>query len=248
MAKVYSIEKVKNLFTKVSLTDQYKLEIDVNSNIIQYVDNKSPSNVITDGPRDISQRGDAASFSGLNEKVSVMCRAAQIPGTSLEYETLIGARQGLSEIFPTYRKNLAIDCTFYVDKDHDVVRFFQRWFNLINPVIQSDGPTTISVPGVENRTGISNGIGVGNQANFYRMNYKDDYQTTITLTKFEKDSFGESNRWRPNNTKGTYNVEGLKYTFYRAFPVDISSVPVSYDTADILQISVTFEYERYSVA
>ena len=37
MARIYSIERAKNLFTKVSIADQYKLEIDVTQNIRNYI-------------------------------------------------------------------------------------------------------------------------------------------------------------------------------------------------------------------
>lgn len=250
MAKVYSIEKVKNLFTKVSLSDQYKLEIKIDDRISPYINNKiSGETGIPVGPDDIYNRGDGSSFGGLDEKVSVMCRATQIPGVSIDYETLIGARQGIAEIFPTYRKYTALDCTFYVDKDHDVLRFFNRWMNMINPIIKSNGDVETPAGFSRNQKGTSEGLGISNRANFYQINYKDNYVTDITLTKFEKDSFGnQSNRWRPNRNNDTQEVDGLTYTFYRAFPVDIIATPLSYDGPDIFQVSVTFEYERYSVS
>lgn len=252
MAKVYSIEKVKNLFGKVSLADQYKLEIKVNTEIQRFINNnfnETSREGIKTGPDGIyNGSSDAASFGGLDEKVSVMCRAAQIPGISLEYETLIGARQGVPEIFPTYRKNTAIDCTFYVDKDHDVLRFFYRWLNMINPIVKSTGGVSINAPGVTAGTRGNIGSGISNRSNFYQMKFKDSYVCDISLTKFERDSFGLNNRWNPYNSQNQSTVNGLEYTFYRAFPVDISSIPVSYDTTDVLQVNVTFEYERCSIS
>lgn len=232
MARVYSIEKVKNLFTKVSLTDQYKLEIPVDDNIKNFIS----------GNDDIFNRDDSASFGGLNEKVSIMCRSTELPGQSLETVPLYGARQGLFEMFPTSRRFLPLNCTFYVDKDHDVLRFFNRWVNYINPTIVNgadileEGLRVNSSP---------QGIGVNNRANFYKMRYKEDYATEIVLTKFEKDSVDPGDRYRPRTSQPFQQVEGLSYKFYRAYPREITATPVSYDTPDALQVTVVFEYEKF---
>lgn len=248
MAKVYSIERVKNLFGKVSLTNNYKLEIKVNSNIRDYINNNFPqNNEIKTGPDNIYNRGDASSFGGLDEKVSILCATTQVPGLSLEFETLNGARQGISEIFPSYRSYTAFDCTFIVDKEHDVLRFFNRWMNMINPIIQSSGPVSTS-PFERNQSGVTQGTGINDRSNFYRMSYKDTYVCDINLTKFEKDSFGLDNKWRPSETNTARNANGLTYTFHRAFPVEIVPTPISYESPNILQVSVTFEYDRYSVS
>ena len=80
--------------------------------------------------------------------------------------------------------------------------------------------------------------GQGNQnvykshvANF-RFNYpdgSDGYRSDIFLTKFEKEVRGEN----------------LSYTFIKAFPTAITSMPVSYGDSDILRCNVSFTYMRY---
>ena len=250
MAKVYSIERIKNLFGKVSLTNNYKLEIKVNPDVRDYINNNFPADKqreIKTGPDGIYTRSDAGGFGGLDEKVSILCATTQIPGLSLEFETLNGARQGISEIFPSYRSYTAFDCTFIVDKDHDVLRFFNRWMNMINPIIQSSGPVSTS-PFERNQPGVTRGSGISDRSNFYRMAHKDTYVCDINLTKFEKDSFGPSNKWRPSEANTSRTVDGLTYTFYRAFPVEIIPTPISYESPNVLQVSITFEYDRYSVS
>ena len=67
---------------------------------------------------------------------------------------------------------------------------------------------------------------------FYRrMRYPDSYKcNTLYINKFEKDY------------KRT-----LRYQFINAFPKAISSVPVSYGSAEILKVTVSFNYDRYIV-
>ena len=63
----------------------------------------------------------------------------------------------------------------------------------------------------------------------YRMNYPESYKTNIFLTKFEKDAVGSY----------------LHYTFVDAFPINVSSIPVSYEGSNLLQCSVSMSYIRY---
>ena len=67
---------------------------------------------------------------------------------------------------------------------------------------------------------------------FYRrMRYPDSYKcNTLYINKFEK------------NFKRT-----LRYQFINAFPKSMASVPVSYGPADILKVTVSFNYDRYIV-
>ena len=71
------------------------------------------------------------------------------------------------------------------------------------------------------------------QKPFYRrMRYPDSYKCdTMFITKFEK------------NQK-----RKLRYQFINAFPKSISPIPVTYGAADLLKVSVSFNYDRYIVA
>lgn len=64
----------------------------------------------------------------------------------------------------------------------------------------------------------------------FRFNYPDNYKCNIFISKFNKDkTFGGK----------------IAYRFINAFPIDITSMPVSYDSSDILKCSVSFSYDRY---
>jgi len=64
---------------------------------------------------------------------------------------------------------------------------------------------------------------------YYRMRYPKDYKCDKTkIIKFDRDHKKE-----------------LEYTFIGLFPKNLSSIPVSYGTSDILKVNVAFEYERY---
>ena len=69
------------------------------------------------------------------------------------------------------------------------------------------------------------------RAYYRRMKYPDSYKcNTMYINKFVK------------NYKRT-----LRYRFVNVFPKSINAIPVQYGTADILKVSVNFNYDRYIV-
>ena len=69
------------------------------------------------------------------------------------------------------------------------------------------------------------------RAYFRRMRYPDSYKCdTMYINKFEK------------NFKRT-----LRYRFVNVFPKARSAIPVKYGPADILKVSISFNFDRYIV-
>ena len=69
------------------------------------------------------------------------------------------------------------------------------------------------------------------RAFYRRMRYPDSYKcNTRYINKFEK------------NFKIT-----MRYRFVNVFPKSMSTIPVTYGPADILKVSVSFNYDRYIV-
>ena len=65
----------------------------------------------------------------------------------------------------------------------------------------------------------------------YRVRYPDTYSVSgLEVTKFEKDY-----------------AQALTYQFIKSYPLQITSMPVSYDGSDLLKCSVAMTYIRYIV-
>tara|TARA_Y100001973_G_scaffold79702_1_gene117171 strand:- start:282 stop:959 length:678 start_codon:yes stop_codon:yes gene_type:complete len=65
----------------------------------------------------------------------------------------------------------------------------------------------------------------------YRVRYPDTYSVAgLEVTKFEKDY-----------------AQALTYQFIKSYPLQITSMPVSYDGSDLLKCSVAMTYIRYVV-
>ena len=78
----------------------------------------------------------------------------------------------------------------------------------------------------------TDGVSVQDKGFYRRFRYPDDYKVnSMTITKFEKNLTGKN----------------LMYEFKNAFPKAITSLPVTYGPADLLRVTVSFNYDRYVV-
>jgi hypothetical protein len=66
----------------------------------------------------------------------------------------------------------------------------------------------------------------------YRVKFPNEYRVNMHIQKYERD-YGKP---------GSKYVE---YTFIDAYPIDISSMPMSYDSSNLLKCTVSFVYTRY---
>ncbi len=154
----------------------------------------------------------------------LLCSEASLPGTSLATAEVKDNFMGISQEFAHTRLYTDFDFTFYVDNDYNNLRFFEGWIDFISSGSEING----TIP----RTGRNGDGALPSQSNYYRrMRYPDSYKCqTISITKFEK-NFGPR----------------MTYSFMNAFPKLITAVPVSYGGADVLKVSVSFNYDRYVI-
>jgi len=74
-------------------------------------------------------------------------------------------------------------------------------------------------------------VNLNSRSYYRRMRYPDNYKcNTMFINKFEK------------NYK-----RSLRYQFVNAFPKSMGSVPVSYKSADLLKVTIAFNFDRYIV-
>lgn len=220
----YTINEVKNTFSKVSLTPDFKVTFaDFPNDFTQA--SYTLKNHLTDAGL-LGSIDDEFSFI---EKLELLCNATNLPGSAFDVSQITGDRQGQMEIFPTMRDyGRQISLTFYVDSKHKVIRFFEEWMNYISPVITSRGLVNSTNRGqnLSKNPTMSNGV--------VRMRYPKTYRTNFLITKFEKDV-----GYR------TQLSDYLTYEFIDAFPMNITPMKVAYGTSDKLTITVTMAYQRY---
>lgn len=179
----------------------------------------TPPQSVNDYLRDIGFNYNQPVGGGLD--IELRCSDAMLPGTSLATHDSKDDYMGVSEKM-AYRRMYddTFDIVFYVDSEYNVIEMFEGWIDFISGMKQL------------------------NQSNDYRLSpygsyrfaYPDEYKSReISITKFEKDI-------NPNSDEAT---TALEYKFVNAFPLTITSTPVSYQESDILRYNVRFSYQRY---
>lgn len=163
--------------------------------------------------------------SELTSLLTLSCSDATLPGSQLATHNLDNDFTGVGQKH-AYRRlyDDRADFTFYVNYTYTQIRFFERWMQYI--VGEQEA-------------------GSENLNNYYRMNYPKTYKTTIYITKFER-NIGTPNK-APLAAKQNSSKNNLTYSFFNAFPISITSMPVSYESSQLLKCTVSFAYDRYVI-
>ena len=149
MPKKYAIDDIKNRFQTVAIDNKYQAYFKPNGDIY-----------------------DAASQIGLDsrfvdEDLGLYCSDAVLPGSSFADIEIAGDRQGITERVPFSRIYDDVTFTFMVDRNYKVMRFFESWMGLVNPLY---GTTTAAT---NNQT--------------MTLNYPKKYKCDMAISKFNKD-------------------------------------------------------------
>ena len=156
------------------------------------------------------------------EQLNLLCSEATLPGSSLATHENNSDFPGVTQKF-AYRRlyDDRIDFTFYVNADNYLpIRFFETWIKFIVGESQA----------ADKRSGK---LEIKSSEYFYRVKYPNDYIATqgLKVTKFERDHTGTE----------------LTYNFVSAYPIAVTSMPVSYDASSLLKCTVSFSYIRYYI-
>ena len=155
------------------------------------------------------------------DELHFMAYEAVLPGTSYELGQVYGDRQGRTEQYPTKRVYPPVDVSFYIDQDYKAIRFFEAW---INSMTTNKGT---------------------NSDSYVVHNYANSYEGEVTITKYERNTRPNGSRLRERTKSVPIFGNVIKYTLRNAFPSNLISIPVSYNGADVLRTTVTFNYDVY---
>ena len=209
----YNSRDILTLFGRPSLSTFYMVFLpvgNVGSNLANAFDEVDLYNTDEDGYR-------------LEEKVSLLCSEATLPGSTFNTVEVRGNRQGITERVANYKVYPPVDFSFMVDAGHSVIRLFETWMGFISPL---------------------NG-GEDNPTSYYKFRYPDEYVLDFYIVKFEKnESAYDPEESTPNNVAFQQSRK-TAYKFKRAFPTNMASIPLSYDGSSLIKSSITFNYDRY---
>ena len=153
---------------------------------------------------------------GNPQLISWSCSEALLPGSSFMTNEITDDYHGVTERH-AYRRAYddRADFTFYIDHGRADGNYNVLWF--FEKWMQY----------------IANeeyGRGLVSREFNYRVRFPNQYQTDqLFVNKFERDFKGQF----------------LQYKFMQAYPISINSIPVSYDSSQLLKCTVSFTYSRY---
>lgn len=161
------------------------------------------------------------------DKLQLMCSEATLPGSNLATLELTNDHTGVTERH-AYRRvyDDRIDLTFYVDAENYLpIRFFETWIKYTANESKATDDTI--------------GVSLDSDNYFYRFRYRDEYvaKSGLEVTKFERSTYA--------GVRGS--ATSLTYKFVNAFPISLSSMPVSYDSSSLLKCTVSMSYIRYYI-
>lgn len=171
--------------------------------------------------------GHLGAYYGVNtfSDIGLYCTDANLPTSSFATAEVKDNFMGVTQEFAHTRLYTDLDFTFYVERDYNNLRFFEGWMDFISGGNRGGEPA-------------ANSISDGNI--YRRFNYPKYYKTSgLYIIKFERDSLSSL------KSRGTEYNYRLKYQFINAFPKSLTTTPVSYGAAEILKVTVSFNFDRY---
>ena len=177
-------------------------------------------------------------------RLVLACSEVSLPGSTFATSKNDNDRTGVTETHAYRRMYDNITLTYYVDAEKYLpIKYFEMWM------------THIAGEDLQDSNIFRNNFS-------YRFRYPNDYVSDqgLEVVKFEKDIMTQVKN--PNiledivniiagtnfgNTVNKQTGSSLRYTFKRAFPISINSIPISYESSQLLKVSVTFAYTRYIV-
>tara|TARA_R100001443_G_scaffold14336_1_gene24253 strand:- start:74 stop:964 length:891 start_codon:yes stop_codon:yes gene_type:complete len=172
--------------------------------------------------------------------LSILCTEASLPGNNLITFNVDNDFTGVTEKMP-HRKvyDSKLDLTFYVNAnsgsgsdDYYPIKFFETYISYIageDMTADGDSPIGLRDPNYHYRMSYPDSDVNGNTQNGYR-------QDGLYIYKFEK-----SGGMNPDRIAKS----GLTYEFLRTYPVNITSMPITYGDAQVLKCTVSYSYVRY---
>ena len=149
--KYYPINTIRSRFQTVALDNKYQVFMEPNLNVYNAA----------------SDIGIPRRF--VDEDLGLYASDAVLPGSSFADVEVSGDRQGITERMPFKRIYDDVTITFMVDRNYRVLKYFEAWLQLINPLHgDTDGKARNQV---------------------MTLNYPKKYKCNMSVVKFNKDYF-----------------------------------------------------------
>ena len=163
----------------------------------------------------VSFEGPAAAYFN-SEAVEFFCDEAQLPNVNTATGTQNGLYVGLGSVdYPHTRVFTEFQLSFMLDANLNLLKSLNLWYGSIF-----------------NETGfIESGTYLENRST--RLSYKDDYASTIKITKTESGPNSPTQR------------KPITYVMEKAYPYAVDAIPLQFGSSQITKVTAQFKYQRH---
>lgn len=160
----------------------------------------------------VSFEGPAAAYFN-PEEVEFFCDEAQLPNVNTATGTQNGLYVGLGSVdYPHTRVFTEFQLSFMLDANLNLLKSLNSWYGSIFKENDIDNY-------VENRS--------------TRLAYKDDYASTIKITKTESGPDSPTQR------------KPITYVMEKAYPYAVDAIPLQFGSSQLTKVTAQFKYQRH---
>ena len=169
-------------------------------------------------------------FNDLDTIISLFCDEAQLPNTNTAQGQYNGIYVGSGSVsYPHTRVYTEFQLGFMLDANLSSLKFLNKWMDKIfsgasqewSDQLNNKSLAQMQAPKLRERN------------RTIRLNYKDDFATTILISKTEQGPYAPNQR------------APITYVLEEAYPYAIDAIPLAYGNAQITKVSAQFSYARH---
>ena len=163
----------------------------------------------------VSFEGPAAAYFN-PEEVEFFCDEAQLPNVNTATGTQNGLYVGLGSVdYPHTRVFTEFQLSFMLDANLNLLKSLNLWYgSIFNETAKIESGTYL-----ENRP--------------TRLAYKDDYASTINITKTESGPDSPTQR------------KPITYVMEKAYPYAVDAIPLQFGSSQLTKVTAQFKYQRH---
>lgn len=222
--KSLNMQEIKNV-GNLARTNLYQVTIGNGWGTLTTTRNKSVGQSFGDHIKNKNLFYGIPDLTSFLDKLSILCSEATLPASSYATSEVKDNYMGVPQEFAHTRINTDIDFSFYIDRDYQVLMFFEAWMDYISG---GNNPNE-GEPSLYDENAAQSG------SYYRRFKYPVQYKNSqFYIKKFEKDYNAD-------------NATNISYQLINAFPKSVASIPIAYGEAEILKVTVTMNYDRYIV-
>lgn len=169
-------------------------------------------------------------FNDLDTIISLFCDEAQLPNTNTAQGQYNGIYVGSGSVsYPHTRVYTEFQLGFMLDANLSSLKFLNKWMDKIfsgesqewSDQLNNKSLAQMQAPKLRERN------------RTIRLNYKDEFATTILISKTEQGPYAPNQR------------APITYVLEEAYPYAIDAIPLAYGNAQITKVSAQFSYARH---